>query len=281
MPWNLVDLIRASGGAGVVNQSFRGDVNPKSGVGMDGKDMVSYTITALDLYGGVPVGPGEVDPYNSGHVFNVTGDIVRGTNAFEIQSLLQSAWALELELISGFLAGASVSFSSFSQTGDGASFSLGLQVTAPLDGTPIPSVGLAMIGSQPEAWDDPWYGNWVPAVGSSGGGGTSDLRMRVTYTPDAFFNPQYTNGAGGWPFRINNRNYSLADISFRMWDNETAAINQTNDGRFMAPWSIVSYGNNHSANVNTQAWWRWSSNGGLSWSAVQGPVAVTDTRNET
>jgi hypothetical protein len=279
MAWNLVDLIKASGNAATAGQSFRTNVKPFTN--MDGKSMTSYRVTGISFYGGIPALPVEVT-YNSGVVFNVTADITRGTNAFEIQSLVQSAWDLYLLPVSGTPEGMSAAFSSFSQTNSGESFSLGIQVTAPRAGTPAPSMSIQAVGAQPSEWGDPWSGTYVPQVTSTGSG-TSDLYLHVDYRPDPFFNPKLRNVNGfdqGWAFRINNRNWTTSDLLFRAWNVEAGADANNNNGRLIGngPYSWVSYGLGNTLNENIPIWWRWSIDGGSSWSAKQGPVAPNDTR---
>jgi hypothetical protein len=281
MAWNLIDLIKASGNAATAGQSFRTNVKPFTG--MDGKSMTSYRTTGIAFSGAIPALPGEVSPYNSGHVFSpITADITRGGNAFEIQSLAQSAWDVYLLPFSGTPVGMSASISSLSQTNSGESFDLGIQVIAPRAGTPIAGMNVTPSGAQPSEWGDPWSGNYVPTVSSSASG-TTDLYLHVDYRPDLYFNPLLRNVNGfdqGWLFRMNNRNWTTSDLLFRAWYIEAGADSNNNNGRLVGngPYPWVSYGPGNELNENTPIWWRWSSDGGSSWSAKQGPVAPNDTR---
>jgi hypothetical protein len=284
VPRNLIGLIKASGGAGTTGQTFRNNVKPF--INMDGKSMTSYLVTGISFSGGIPAGPGELDPpYSSGVVFNVTADIIRGGNAFEIQSLVQSAWLLTLLSVSGESAGMGAGFSSFSQTDVGGKFELGMQITAPLAGNPAPSINVQPNFSMPVAYGDLWAGSYVPVVTSTASG-NSVLELIVEYFPDPHFNLRVDNKNGfgqGWRFTISNRNWTTADLVFRAWSVEAGADANDNNGRLAGggPWNWISYGSSHPDNVNVPIWWRWSQDGGISWSAKQGPVAPNDTRLPT
>ena len=284
MSRNLIKLIQASGGGGGAGQTFRDDVTGAA----DGVRMTDYIISAMEFPGpGIPTSPGEeVDMHPSGSTFTFTADIPRGARATDIQRKVQAAFTFVLDLYDateGGGAGAAVAITNFTVNGGGSSFTFTIRVDGHKPATPIVSLGLEMIGSEPIDWGTAWHGNWVPSVTHATVDGYGDYYLRITYAPDiGGFNPNLVipliNEA--FPIRVYDATWVIGDIDVYVWTVEQSAIDLSQENRIVSPFACTSYGGGHGDNVATTVWWRNRPHGG-SWSGVSGPLGVTDTRAET
>jgi len=215
MAKNLIELIKASGGAGASGQSFRTNVLGTE----DGVRMTDYLISDVVWSGDTPSSSGT---YASTYTFNTVATITRGTYAYWIQRKTSSAFTMNLsDLGGGGAGGSSATIQTFSNIADGAEFNLGIRVVSNLSG----AVSVATFNQIIQ--EDPYLIiQFYVSVGTVGGsGGTSSFQLVVDYDPDtAAFNPLISNP--GWTFTMNNRNYSASDLEFRWWfDSAEAAAN--------------------------------------------------------
>jgi hypothetical protein len=93
-----------------------------------------------------------------------------------------------------------------------------VSVTPAYNGTPAPGVsGSLLPDNTPE---------FFASIGTFGGGGSSNLTLRLTYDPDnALFNPAIT---GSWSFDLNNRSFVLSDFEVRWYESASDRSSDTN-----------------------------------------------------
>lgn len=228
MPKNLIELIKASGGAGANGQSFKTNV---TGAG-DTIKMTDYLISSLS-WSQIPNIPSEFTVYPSPTVFSTIASVTRGTAASNIQRITQDAFTVTLVpvLWNDNMPGSSVAISAFSTSGNGASFNLSFTLNGKVSGLNTPGIQINYDNgqTQPPASGVLWSGNYVATIQASGQLGYSDCYLNVVYDPDsANFNPTINNfngGSNGWPLRLEDRVYTTSDYEFRWWDNATDANN--------------------------------------------------------
>lgn len=282
MVWNLIELIKASGGAGSSGQTFRNNVKPFNSPSMNGFKMSDYKITGVSFSGeplywnDIPAG-NYGNPYPDNTLFNVTATFTRGNQAYRIQRNISGAWNIYLLPIYGSGANSSVTVETFTSNNDGESHSLGLRVRGARSGTP--SVGIAKTpqGGEPAFYGDPWL-IVFQAVVTNNAVGASEFYLNATYDPDTGnFNPSLDNldpYDNGWPFRVANRGWDIGEFQFRWWEDYNNANANTSPEGTGTEFMATSFGA-----PGVTVYMRYSTDGGSSWSSIQSSTQ-TDNRQQ-
>lgn len=205
MARNLIELIKASGGAGINGQSFR---NNAAGAPLaDGVRMTDYVLNGINFTGSIPVNdiPGG---YGSSTLFSITANFSCGGSFGLIQRDEQSAWTFSV--VGG--TNAAVTLESWSSNGAGVSHNLGVRVLGALNALPgmsVSSVSDSTLGSNPEPV------TFTANPTNLGGTGQTLLEIIPTYDPDtANFNPTLIfDSPDSWTGWFNNRGLD-ADTDF-------------------------------------------------------------------
>lgn len=276
--WKLSELIRASGGAGSAGQTFASNV---TGAGAN-VSMQQYRITSMGFAGNGSPGTPAPPPaqYADNTTFNMRLDVVRGSQANQIQNQLSSAFTL-----SGAASGASYTLTNFSVVNNGAAFTFGVNVRGPIASySASPSIvynnGQGG-GSQPPDQGVEWTGYFYLVVTSSGGG-TTDMNLGISYTPNKFGSNFNDTVSETYPIRVENREYTASDFETRWWNYESDAnANDVNSANASTSWWSYNQ-SNHSSSLygysGPRVWMRYrnvTANG--SWSAVYA-LTVDETR---
>lgn len=292
MAWNLIELIKASGGAGSSGQTFRNNV---TGAG-NGIKVSDYKITNVSWSGY----PNEGSSYNDNHTFSITATVTRNTQAYRIQRTASNAFTITLSYYSGGYGNGSYTLDSFSADGSpaGSSFSLNIRVRGPNNtanataygqinytyrgdgGTPLSSV---------PAGGFEWAGNYS-VIPNNTAVGSSQLSLRIDYDPDtASFNPGFTtNGSigvsgatGDYLINIANRGLLSSDLEVNWYTTQSAAsTNNTSSAEFIASGTSLAWSSyDIFTGTNQDVWYTWRASGaGLnSWSSPVN-LAVPETR---
>ena len=271
MAKNLIELIKASGGAGASGQTFRLDVVGAA----TGIKMTDYLVTAWS-WTGFPDAPSAFTIYPSGQAFALVATMTRGSQASLIQRLTSAAFTAALTAQAA-ATGHSVVINSVSQTGTGGVFTVNVTVTSANTGSMSGSVLDNNAGVAPGS-GVAWI--WTLGLNQSGVSGETDFWLDVTYDPDtATFNPALTNytfnsNLNGWPLRLTNRGYTTAELTYRWWDNATDAANQT-VGTIVSTATQLEF-TTYVVADNRDRWVRWRYGAGA-WSAAIA-VSTAETR---
>ena len=197
MAYRLVELIRASGFAGIVGQSFRWHVTGAA----SGASMRQYLILSWSI-SGVPSNPLPV--YNDNSTVTLTVTFNRGARAYHIQRNTSAAWSISA---SAAAPGAAASIVSVTAGGSplGETHTVGLRVRGCYSGSPTISVaGFQSASTQPaNAFTDPWPASWQSITGASTPTGQSEITVELQYSPDiGGFNPNFVYS---FPMTVFNR----------------------------------------------------------------------------
>lgn len=298
MAKNLIELISASGGAGSAGQSFKGNVSPTQAVSdMTGFKLSDYLVTAVSWSGY----PQEATAYSDNHLFNITATITRNPQAYRIQRLNSSAFAITLSYYSGDYGNGSYTVESFSANGSpqGSSYDVGIRVRGPEQtaaGSATAVINYTYRGDSGTPLSQPpstagveWSGNYTVSA-SNTNIGSSQLSLRIVYDPDvAQFNNTYstegtsgTSGAtGDYMINITNAGLIDTDLEVRWWSNQTDANNNdTGAGSYIGAGRIINWISYAiSSGTNQSVWWRWraSAKGITTWSTASA-LSVAETR---
>jgi hypothetical protein len=284
MPKNLIELIKASGGAGISGQSFANNVTGAA----SGVRMTDYLIPSWNIDSStIPIdGLGVI--YSSGHVFNIDIAITRGSRANLIQRLTSTAFTpFLLPMGIGGGVGSYAEVQSLSVFGGGSQFIVGVQVFGELSGTASVGINNEFVNENP-AIDTGVASHTVRyfAIINTGGGGqqtSTRYQLSIDYDPDiANFNPVLTSKDfitdAGWAFDMYDRTYQLSELQFRWWDNQTDANNQ-NTSTIRSTQSAVfaeAYPNG-SGQFEGTIYMRWKRPVDSVWSAVISNTYISST----
>jgi hypothetical protein len=300
MTWNLINLIRSSGRAGVKDQSFHGHVTGAE----VGAAMTEYLISSFTFSGRVHPGavagvpqPNQGAPYGPSTLFSFTADFVRGSRAFNIQNNFPGAYLIEgVADVAGL---AEITMEGLAVVGLGAQHELLMRVRAPIG-------GLANVEPWSELVLDPQSG--LPAQGADaqamrfranfstdGSGGVTTISVFLEYMPDMhLYNPSLNNG-DGWEGEFTLRAHEEADFDFAwyrvMWDGaswvrvggvfQTArSITGGRDCYFdhnRAPAPSPDYDFGAPPGGFGAVWLEWRLKGQPTWNVI-GPVVQNDAR---
>lgn len=203
---NLVELIKASGNAGVAGQTFKGNVSPTQAVSdMTGFSMSSYLLGTDGSVTGIPLLPNEW-VYDSETTFTIVQNFASyGANFFRIRRDGTAPWN-PLGTVQHTLN---------SVTWDEGNANVTLSVTCLGEFDPATAPGVSTFLAY-------WQGYTVPNVPPGSGAeyvvlapvvtggvspsGTDDRTLQFIFDPDiAQFNSSFTTGS--WPLRISRRAY--------------------------------------------------------------------------
>lgn len=285
MTLNLIELIRASGGAGIDGQSFRS--NASGAPLVDGVRVTDYRITALTGWTGPSYGP----TYNAGSLPSAnilfSANVTRGSRAHLIQRLESAAWEGTLSVLSGTgVPSLGTLVASPSGSPSGSAFNISVQVNVPSDASNA-SVSLFSDEVTPGslsglAYGDPWQGHHFLQI-SNGAIETMELRLGLTYDPDyADFNTALSTPGAGYDFIISKSGLQASHLEVRWWDatsdpsgaTTAATNNDTGDATYLSDVedqtdiSCASYGVDWKERTSIRLRWRAPSAGISSWSSV-------------
>jgi hypothetical protein len=222
MPWNVRNLIRASGWAGTPAQSFLNHViGAASGVQCD---VSSYKITAWNFTGAPD--PNPFSNYTQGHTFNMSIGFTQGSRAFNVKRT-GAVFAVDKSPAEMLIA---VSNNSVAAAGAGSTLSV--QITrAPVNwdqASVVPGQFWYRDFAYPST--PPFgYGNapvtFKVQLSGASAGGTTQVSISVSYIPDRpdlaandRFNPHFLTE---FPFPITNRAEEASDFNVE-WHNNSS-----------------------------------------------------------
>jgi hypothetical protein len=222
MALNLIELIRASGGAGISGQSFRSNVAVPPLP--DGRAVSHYRLNSI-AFTGEPT-TDISGTYPSSRLFNITATFNAGPAFGLIQRNTSSAWTFTI--VGG--AGASATLETWSSNGGGVSHELGLRVLGALTGTPTMN---HVAVSNDVGGEGPWTVTWTASPQNLGGEGSALLEIIPTYDPDlANFNPVLIyDGTSSWRGNFDNRGYNAVtdfDYEWRTANSGGGVLISTN-----------------------------------------------------
>lgn len=206
MGYNLKDLIKAAGGAGIGGQSFLSNV---TGAGQ-GTKMTDYVISGWSFSGT----PSSGVTYPDGQVFNESVTFTRGAKAQDIQI---GGDVVTVQNVSVGL-GANVAIASNIDVAAGTG-SVTLTLTAPVSNAGTPGGSAAYQGTVPASGSgDPAMAKFTLTLTGTTASGTGTMNWRITYNPDSGpFNPEMYDDQS---CTINLRQQTLSDYESQ-WFAET------------------------------------------------------------
>lgn len=225
----LIYTLRGGGAAEVFSgESFLGHVTGAT----SGYAMGDYRISALALanttdginalqniiaYGGNP------------QPIYVTATLTRGAQAYRIQQITAAAWSYNL-LQSADGAAVSIGAVTASGSPSGATMDFTINVTPAYAGSP--NIGVNSPSATGISGDNatiPYQATLGIGVGASG---TTQFELQLIYAPDVgTFNPllsQADLSPTSWLFKLDNRDYVMADLEFEWYPTATDRTNGTN-----------------------------------------------------
>jgi hypothetical protein len=221
VPKNLVELIKASGNAGIAGQSFKGNVTPTQAVSdMTGFSMSSYLLGTDGSVTGTPLLPNEWT-YPSGTTFTLVQNFASyGANFYRIRRNGVAPW---------YPMG-TIEHTLNSATWDEVNDNVTLSVTCYGDYDPATAPGISAFTPYWQGYTSPnvpagsgaEYVEVKPAVtGGVSASGTDDRTLQLWFDPDiAQFNPTFTTAS--WSLRIQRRAYP-AWTTINEWEIHTTS----------------------------------------------------------
>jgi hypothetical protein len=291
MTRSLAKLIKASGGAGIAGQTFKGNVTPTQAVqDMTGFKMTDYRVTALGQATGwhPPTSMGD-DPYGSSNnsaqfvdMPTLTFTVTRGAQAYRIQQVYPAGFTVSVAQDSGWgSAGVGGQLLSVTTPDSGGTLEMNFRIIPPYRGTFTHSV------TRVESSPDNWYWQVQPTT-TNEAGSFSVLRVFMLYNPDsAGFNPSLqvddpydTGSLIGVPVRVYDRVYVNANFEYRWYPGPSTtydANNSANDSFIVSTSDIYNIQNAElGVQYVAQAWARVAGTG-LTWVTAGSVVSHTYT----
>lgn len=259
MPKNLVQLVKASGGAGVATENFRDDV---TGAG-DGIGMLDYVISAW-AFGNEPA---PESSYNSGQVFAET---VSFTQAVQAHNIKRTGDVVVVSGTGGNPAGSSVSVASNIVSADTGS-GINVTVVSGINPSGITVGGDAWFDGLTEpdepAGEDPEAIRFKAQVNGGAGSGSQTVQWSLQYNPDdGPFNDTLTRNQQA---TMNNRDAVIGDYEVEWHANSSYTSLHSNAAEFI--WNQTTF------DEDKTFWLRWRRAGEVSWTNF-GAVDFVDPR---